>query len=63
MHIKNCGIGAIWLSPMYASPMVDFGYDISNFRAVHPDYGTMADFEKLVAEAKSLGIKVIKNNR
>lgn len=57
-HIRDTGIGAIWLSPMYASPMVDFGYDISDFREVHPDYGTMSDFEELVAEAKKLGIKV-----
>ncbi|XP_015111692.1 maltase 1 [Diachasma alloeum] len=58
-HIKDAGIDAIWLSPIYASPMVDFGYDISDFRKVHPDYGTNEDLDNLVKKARELGIKVI----
>ncbi|XP_015111695.1 maltase 1 [Diachasma alloeum] len=58
-HFKDAGIDAVWLSPIYASPMVDFGYDISDFRKIHPDYGTDDDFDKLMARAKELGIKVI----
>ncbi|XP_071871306.1 alpha-glucosidase [Bombus fervidus] len=58
-HIKDIGATALWLSPIYKSPQVDFGYDISNFTDVDPTYGTLADFDKLVAKAKSLGLKVI----
>ncbi|XP_063995478.1 maltase 1-like [Diachasmimorpha longicaudata] len=58
-HFKDAGIDAIWLSPIYASPMVDFGYDISDFKQIHPNYGTEADFEMLIARTKQLGIKVI----
>ncbi|XP_023315955.1 maltase 1-like [Trichogramma pretiosum] len=58
-HFKDSGIGAIWLSPIYASPMVDFGYDISDFRDIEPDYGTMKDLEELTKKAKEMGIKVI----
>lgn len=58
-HFQDAGIGAIWLSPIYASPMVDFGYDISDFRKIDENYGTMEDLEALTAKAKKLGIKVI----
>ncbi|XP_043587747.1 alpha-glucosidase-like [Bombus pyrosoma] len=58
-HIKDIGATALWLSPIYKSPQVDFGYDISNFTDIEPTYGTLADFDKLVAKAKSLGLKVI----
>lgn len=58
-YLKSLGIKAFWLSPIYKSPMADFGYDISDFRDIQPEYGTMADFENLVKEAKSLGLKVI----
>ncbi|XP_051160996.1 maltase 2-like [Leptopilina boulardi] len=58
-HIKDIGVDALWLSPIYTSPQVDFGYDIANFTNVDPAYGTLADFDKLVAKAKSLGLKVI----
>lgn len=54
----DSGIGGIWLSPIYASPMVDFGYDISDFRDVDPKFGTMKDLEELTAQAKKFGIKV-----
>ncbi|XP_033353097.1 alpha-glucosidase-like [Bombus vosnesenskii] len=58
-HIKDIGATALWLSPIYKSPQVDFGYDISNYTDIEPTYGTLADFDKLVAKAKSLGLKVI----
>ncbi|XP_046826177.1 maltase 1-like [Vespa crabro] len=58
-HFVDAGVQGIWLSPIYASPMVDFGYDISDFKAIHPEFGTMEDFEALVEKSKRLGIKVI----
>ncbi|XP_001604459.1 maltase 1 [Nasonia vitripennis] len=58
-HFAESGIGGIWLSPIYASPMVDFGYDISDFRAIDKTYGTMEDLEQLTAKAKKLGVKVV----
>ncbi|GBP27907.1 Maltase A1 [Eumeta japonica] len=58
-YIKELGVGAIWLSPMFQSPMYDFGYDISDFYAVHDEYGTMDDFENLMKRAEELGIKVV----
>src|SRR5579859_3022104 len=58
-YLKTLGIDAIWLSPIYPSPQVDFGYDISDYEAIDPQYGTQADFDHLVAEAKQRGIRVI----
>ena len=58
-YLKDLGIDAIWINPMYPSPGVDYGYDISNYTAIDPVYGTMADFDHLVAEAKKRGIHVI----
>lgn len=58
-YLKNLGIGAIWITPFYPSPQVDFGYDISNYEAVDPQFGALADFDKLLAEAHQRGIKVI----
>src|SRR5260370_905478 len=58
-YLKDLGIDAIWLSPMYPSPQVDFGYDISDYRNVDPQYGTLADFDRLVAEAKKRDIRII----
>ncbi|XP_043664362.1 maltase 1-like, partial [Vespula pensylvanica] len=58
-HIAEIGADALWLSPIYTSPQADFGYDIANFTDVNPEYGTLDDFDKLVAKAKSLGLKVI----
>jgi alpha-glucosidase len=46
----------VWLSPIFKSPMADFGYDISNYTAIHYEYGTMTDFENLVKKCKLLGI-------
>lgn len=56
-YIKDIGVDAIWLSPMFQSPMYDFGYDIADFYAVHDEYGTMEDFEALMARANELGKK------
>ena len=58
-HLKELGIDAIWLSPIYPSPQADFGYDISDYKAIDPQYGTLADFDRLVAEAKKRNIRVI----
>jgi alpha-glucosidase len=58
-YLKDLGIGAIWITPMYPSPGVDYGYDISDYTAIDPEYGTMADFDHLVAEAKKRDIHVI----
>uniref|UniRef100_A0A182IY46 alpha-glucosidase n=1 Tax=Anopheles atroparvus TaxID=41427 RepID=A0A182IY46_ANOAO len=58
-HLQDAGIGATWLSPIFLSPMVDFGYDITDYTAISPEYGTMQDFEELMAEAQRLGIKII----
>ena len=58
-YLKTLGVDAIWISPMYPSPQIDFGYDISNYEAIDPQYGTMADFDRLVAEAKKRDIRII----
>ena len=53
------GIDAIWLSPIFPSPMADFGYDISDYTGIDPLFGTMADFDALVSAAHEAGLKVI----
>jgi alpha-glucosidase len=58
-YIKALGVDAIWLSPIHPSPNRDWGYDISDYESVHPDYGTLADFDRLVAEAHARGLKVL----
>jgi alpha-glucosidase len=58
-YLQALGVDAIWIAPMFPSPQVDFGYDISDYEAVDPQYGTLADFDRLVAEAGKRGIKVI----
>jgi alpha-glucosidase len=58
-YLQQLGVDAIWITPFFPSPQVDFGYDISNYEAVDPQYGTMADFDRLVAEAKKRDIRVI----
>jgi alpha-glucosidase len=58
-YLENLGIDAIWITPMYPSPGVDYGYDISDYMAIDPEYGTMADFDHLLAEAKKRNIRVI----
>lgn len=58
-HIASLGVDAIWISPFYTSPMADFGYDISDYCDVDPIFGTLADFDALIARAAELGLKVI----
>ncbi|HVU45969.1 MAG TPA: alpha-glucosidase [Terracidiphilus sp.] len=58
-YLQELGVDAIWLTPVYPSPQVDFGYDISDYRAIDPQYGTMADFDRLVQEAGKRHIRVI----
>lgn len=58
-HISALGADAIWISPFFTSPMKDFGYDVSNYVDVDPMFGTLADFDGLIAEAHRLGIRVM----
>jgi len=58
-YIAALGVDAIWISPFYRSPMADFGYDISDYREVDPVFGTLADFDRLVAESHRRGLRVI----
>lgn len=58
-YLKSLGVDYLWLSPIYASPMVDMGYDISDYKAINPKMGTMADFEELVKEAHSMDMGII----
>ncbi|NLU23323.1 MAG: alpha-glucosidase [Clostridiales bacterium] len=58
-ELQKLGIGILWLSPVYASPNEDNGYDISDYCAINPEYGTMTDMEHLIAEASARGIRVI----
>lgn len=58
-YIAALGVDAIWVSPFFKSPMADFGYDVSDYRAVDPMFGTLADFDAMIAEAHRLGLKVM----
>ena len=58
-HVASLGVDGIWLSPFFTSPMKDFGYDIADYRDVDPIFGTLADFDALLARAHELGLKVI----
>lgn len=58
-YLKEIGITATWLSPIFTSPMADFGYDVANFTEIDTIFGKMDDFEALVAEANQIGIKII----
>lgn len=58
-YLCDLGIDAIWFSPLYASPNADFGYDISDYRAINPEYGTMEDFDEMLKLLHERGIKVI----
>lgn len=58
-YIARLGVDAIWISPFFRSPMADFGYDIADYRDVDPLFGTLDDFDRLLAKAHSLGIKVM----
>lgn len=58
-HIASLGVDAIWLSPFFTSPQADMGYDVSDYCDVDPMFGTLADFDEMLAEAHRLGLKVI----
>jgi alpha-glucosidase len=58
-HIASLGVDGVWLSPFFTSPMKDFGYDVSDYLGVDPIFGTLYDFDQLVARAHALGLKVL----
>lgn len=58
-HIANLGADAIWLSPIFTSPMKDMGYDVSDYCDIDPSFGTLADFDAMIEKAHSLGLKVM----
>lgn len=58
-HLQALGVDAIWITPCFPSPQVDFGYDVSDYRDIDPQYGTLADMDRLIAEGEKRGIKII----
>jgi alpha-glucosidase len=60
-HLRALGVDGVWLSPFYRSPMADFGYDVADHRDVDPLFGTLADFDALVADAHRLGLRVVQD--
>lgn len=58
-HIASLGVDAIWISPFFTSPMADMGYDVSDYRDVDPMFGTLGDFDRLIAAAHGLGLKIV----
>lgn len=58
-HIADLGADAVWLSPIFTSPMKDMGYDVSDYCDIDPQFGTLADFDDLIATAHKLGLKII----
>jgi len=58
-HLRWLGVDAVWISPIYPSPMADFGYDVADYTGIHPMFGTLEDFDRLVCEAHSRQLKVI----
>ena len=58
-YVKSLGVDGIWFSPVYPSPNADYGYDISDYRNIHPDFGTLDQFKRVLDKAHSLGLKVI----
>lgn len=58
-YLHKLGVNAIWITPFFPSPNADFGYDVSNYEAVAPQYGTMQDFDRLTRKARKLGIRVL----
>jgi alpha-glucosidase len=58
-HLAWLGVDAVWLSPIFRSPMADFGYDIADYRDVDPIFGTLADLDRLIAEAHRRGLRVL----
>jgi alpha-glucosidase len=58
-YLVELGVDAVWISPIYPSPMADFGYDVSDYCSIHPSFGSLEDFDRLVAAAHSRGLKLI----
>ncbi len=58
-YVASLGVDAIWISPFFTSPMLDFGYDVSDYESVDPIFGTVDDFDALIVEAHRLGLKVM----
>lgn len=58
-HVADLGVDGVWLSPFFTSPMRDFGYDVADYKGVDPIFGTLADFDAVVARAHALGLKLI----
>jgi len=58
-YISSLGVDAVWISPFFKSPMKDFGYDISDYRAIEPMFGTMEDFQQLLTKAHARGLKIL----
>ena len=58
-YVAGLGVDAVWIAPFFKSPMADFGYDIADYRAVDPLFGTLEDFDRLLAKAHALGLKVM----
>ncbi len=58
-HLVDLGVDALWLSPIFPSPMADFGYDVADYRGIDPRFGTMADFDALLAAAHARGLKLL----
>ncbi|MBR4483799.1 MAG: alpha-glucosidase [Erysipelotrichaceae bacterium] len=58
-YLKSLGVGAIWITPVYSSPMVDNGYDVADYYAIDPQYGDMADMDELIGEAKKRDIRIV----
>ena len=58
-YIRRLGVDVIWLNPIYKSPNDDNGYDISDYRAIMDEFGTMEDFDRLLAEAHEKGLRIV----
>jgi alpha-glucosidase len=58
-YLAGLGVDAVWLSPVYPSPMKDFGYDVADYTGIHPIFGTLAQFDELVSALKQRGLKLI----
>jgi alpha-glucosidase len=58
-YLRHLGVNAVWITPCFPSPQVDFGYDVSDYENIDPMYGTLTDFDRLVVEGRAHGIKII----
>src|SRR6185369_16981837 len=58
-YLQDLGVDAIWLTPCFPSPQVDFGYDVSDYQDIDPMYGTLADFDQMVREGKRRDVRII----